>query len=85
MKDVPHHMEKFLKDFKMEESPKDNECLKEYKKKPSKKQIKKQKKESLKKEKKEKVSMPDTIEIKNKKMKKRTPVIRKNSHISNTK
>lgn len=81
MKDVPHNLSKFLKQVAKHESPSGEEELKKAQtQKPSEKQIKKQKKFSQKKTQKQHSPQMPTVEEKNHKMKKRTPVFRKRAH-----
>lgn len=80
MKDIPNHMVKFIKKFEKEENPKKDEILEKYKQEPSKKQLRKKRKEKQRKEKEQTINLPDTVEEKNKKMKKRIPIIRQNKH-----
>ncbi len=81
MKDVPHHLNKFLKQMAKEESNEGQEQLKKNQKvPPSKKQIKKQKKQKIKEQKEKQENPHPTIADQNKKMKKRTPVFRKRAH-----
>ena len=81
MKDVPHNLNKFLKQVTKHESPGGEEELeKAQKQQPSEKQIKKQKKLSQKKAQEQHPPQNPTIEEKNHQMKKRTPVFRKRAH-----
>lgn len=83
MKDVPHHMLKFIKSFSKEENPKEDTSLKEYRKPMPERQKKKQKKAKKRKEKLKRTPKIDSPETRNKKMKKRTPKIRERSHKTN--
>ena len=80
MKDVPHHMADFIKNFSKDESPKDDKVLKKFNKKRPKSQEKKQKKAKKRKAEKMRIPAPVTPEECNKKIKKRTPQIRERSH-----
>jgi hypothetical protein len=83
MKDVPHHMNKFIKNLSKEENPKEDTPMKAYRKETPKHQLKKQIKSKKRKEKLKKTPTPDTPETCNKKMKERTPQIRDRSHKTN--
>lgn len=80
MKDVPHHMAKFLEGFAKEETPKSDESLKEMNREKPKKQVKKQKKVKVRKERALHIPKHDTPDEKNKKMNKRVPVRKERSH-----
>lgn len=82
MKDTPHHMANFIKNFTKEESPKSDKILHEFDKPKTKEQIKKQAKEKQKKIKEHHVPHHDTPDEQNKKQKKRTPKIRERAHKS---
>ena len=81
MKDVPHNLNKFLKQVAKHESPSGEEELeKAQKQNPSEKQIKKQKKLEQRKTKEQHAPEHPNLEEQNHKMKKRTPVFRKRAH-----
>ena len=80
MEDESHHLVKFLKKMEKSENPKENECLKNYKKETTKKQRKKQRKACIRKDKTKKICNIDTPQIQNKKQKNRIPRIRERSH-----
>ena len=80
MKDAPHHMAEFIKNFAKTESPKADEILQEFNKPKTEKQIKKQAKIQKRKSRGKKIPHHDTMEEQNKKMGKRTPKIRERSH-----
>ena len=91
MKDVPHHMMKFMRkivkksgnaDEKDEDKYSEEEILKEKSVPPSKKQQRKQKKEAIKKARENHIPSDLTPDEKNKELKKRTPIIRERSNQS---
>ena len=88
MKDVPHHMMKFMRKIikkniasdEKEEEYAEEEILKEKAVPSSKKQNRKKKKEAIKKTREAHIPSDLTPEEKNKEFKKRTPIIRERSH-----
>jgi hypothetical protein len=87
MKDVPHHMMKFMRKVikkniasEEEEEEAGEELLKEQAVPPSKKQNRKKKKEAIKQTREARIPSDLTPEEKNKEFKKRTPIIRERSH-----
>jgi hypothetical protein len=80
MKDIPHHMVDFIKNYTKSENPKDNKVLKEFEKEHPKREEKKKKKAQTKKEREERTPEDLTPEQCNRKMKKRVPRMRERSH-----
>lgn len=80
MKDIPHHMADFIKNYSKQDNPTEDKVLEEFEKEHPTRQMKKQKKDEKRKEKIEKIPEPLTPEECNKKMKKRTPIMRERSH-----
>jgi len=82
MKDESHHMTKFLRKMAKEEEPKSDKVLKQYRKEETEKQKKKQAKALIRKEK--HTPIVETPKERNRDMKRRTPMLRKRSHIEPT-
>jgi hypothetical protein len=73
MKDISHHMTKFIKNNSKKETPEDTKVLNEYEKEHPLHQQKKQQKAILRKEGKERVPETQSPKERNKKMKRRIP------------
>ena len=79
MRDVPHHMEEYLKNFSKMVNPQENKVIEEEKKEPVLKQQKKTKKAQISKETVENIPKDENCEEPAKKLKKRSPRIRERS------
>ena len=80
MKDIPHHMADFIKNYSKSENPQEDKVLEEFEKEHPLRQQKKQRKAKERKEKLERTPEPLTPDDCNKKMKKRTPKLRDRAH-----
>lgn len=80
MKDIPHHMADFIKNYSKSENPPENKVLDEFEKEHPLRQQKKQKKAKMRKEKLERTPNAMTGDDCNRKMKKRTPKLRERAH-----
>lgn len=82
MKDIPHHMADFIKNYSKTENPKEDKVLNEFEEQHPLRQQRKQKKSKMRKEKNERTPNALTPEECNRKMKKRVPKIRERAHRS---
>ncbi len=81
MKDIGHHMTRFIRKIIKEEPSMDPNLQHEYFEKPhSKEQMRKQKKIQIKKSREAHIPEHDSVEVANHKMKKRWPIMKNRAH-----